>query len=427
MRVHVAIITGGSRGFGRAMTLGVAQEGYAVVAVGQIAADIGLLASEIADTPLTERVVPIVADLRHPAECDRVMSLARGQFGAVRILINGAGLTFTYIWPDLYRRPSLPQFWEATDEIVHTVINANYVAADQMARRVAPHMVAQGRGGIVNVTTKLDTMNRSTSGIYGASKAALEMAMEIWAKGTTATGLTINIVNPGAGADTPGMAEEIRDASREGRIAPLLKPTQMLPPLLWVLSPDANSLNGYRFDATLWDSPAEAGRRVARPAGLTLHAALNPRAVAPAHRQGHGAGVDHGGQIPLPAGQGLDPMIAFSRRTRTSGRQPYRYCGHVPCSRRLSKDTPRKRQVLAHRSAASRTYYEFVSDIPTNTAGLCFGSRCRSICRRFSNFEFGGEHARRTKTTIRAQGRCRALASAYGRLARAAAGTRRAA
>jgi NAD(P)-dependent dehydrogenase (short-subunit alcohol dehydrogenase family) len=274
MRTHVAIITGGSRGLGRAMTLGLAHEGYAVVAVGHIAADVAQIASETAGTPLAERVVPMLAGLRQPAECDRVVAAAREYFGAVHILINNAGLTFTYIWPDLYHRPSPPQFWEATDEIVQNVVNTNYVAADQMARRVAPHMVRQGWGRIVNVTTKLDTMNRSTSGIYGASKAALEMATEIWAKGTGATGLTINIVNPGAGADTPGMAEEIRDASRQGRIAPLLNPTQMLPPLLWVISVDADKVNGFRFDANLWDSslpPAEAARRAGRPAGLTLH------------------------------------------------------------------------------------------------------------------------------------------------------------
>jgi len=279
MSAQVAIITGGSRGLGRAMTLGLAREGYAVVAVGHIAADIAQLTSETAHTALSERVAPILADLRQPAECDRVVAVTRERFGTVHILINNAGLTFTYIWPDLYRRQSPPPFWEATDEIVQNVINTNYVAADQMARRVAPHMVKQGWGRIVNVTTKLDTMNRSTSGIYGASKAALEMATEIWAKGTSATGLTINIVNPGAGADTPGMAEEIRDASRKGHIAPLLNPTQMLPPLLWVISPDADKVNGYRFDANLWDSglpPAEAARRAGRPAGLTLHSALYP-------------------------------------------------------------------------------------------------------------------------------------------------------
>lgn len=277
MSAHTAIITGGTRGLGRAMALGLAHEGYAVVAVGHIAADVVKLESQTAGTPLAERVVPMLADLRRPAECDRVVGAARNHFGAVHILINNAGLTFTYIWPDLYSRPSPPKFWEVTDEIVQNVIDTNYVAADQMARRVAPHMVRQGWGRIVNVTTKLDTMNRATSGIYGASKAALEMATEIWAKGTSTTGLTVNIVNPGKGADTPGMAEEMRNASRDGRIAPLLEPSKMLPPLLWVISSDADKVNGYRFDANLWDTglpPAEAARRAGRPAGLTLHTPL---------------------------------------------------------------------------------------------------------------------------------------------------------
>jgi NAD(P)-dependent dehydrogenase (short-subunit alcohol dehydrogenase family) len=93
-----------------------------------------------------------------------------------------------------------------------------------MARRVAPMMVEPGWGRIVNVTTKLDTMNRPHTSSYGASKAALEMATEVWAKEVEGTGSTINIVNPGAGANTPGMADEMRAMSREGRAPPRRAP-----------------------------------------------------------------------------------------------------------------------------------------------------------------------------------------------------------
>src|SRR2546430_10117089 len=62
--------------------------------------------------------------------------------------------------------------------------------SDRLSRRVAPAMVAQGWGRIVNVTTKLDTMNRVGTHPYGASKAALEMATEVWAKDVEGTGLT---------------------------------------------------------------------------------------------------------------------------------------------------------------------------------------------------------------------------------------------
>jgi NAD(P)-dependent dehydrogenase (short-subunit alcohol dehydrogenase family) len=59
---------------------------------------------------------------------------------------------------------------------VRAVIETNYIAADQMARRVASRMVEEGWGRIINVTTQLDTMNRPHTSPYGASKAALEMA-----------------------------------------------------------------------------------------------------------------------------------------------------------------------------------------------------------------------------------------------------------
>jgi hypothetical protein len=147
-----------------------------------------------------------------------------------------------------------------SDDIVRVVIETNYIAADQMARRVAPMMVEQGWGRIINVTTKLDTMNRPHTSPYGASKAALEMATEVWAKEVEGTGLTINIVNPGAGANPPGMAVEMRAISREGRTPRLVEPEEMVPPLLYVVSRDADHVNGWRFDANLWDPSAASHR-----------------------------------------------------------------------------------------------------------------------------------------------------------------------
>jgi NAD(P)-dependent dehydrogenase (short-subunit alcohol dehydrogenase family) len=131
-------------------------------------------------------------------------------------------------------------------------------------------MVAQRRGRIVNVTTKLDTMNRPHTSPYGASKAALEMATEVRAKEVEGTGLTINIVNPGAGANTLGMADEVRTTSREGSAPCLAEPDEMAPPLLYVVSLEADNVKGWRFDANLCGPslpPTEAARR----AGFEMH------------------------------------------------------------------------------------------------------------------------------------------------------------
>ncbi|MGB9646973.1 MAG: SDR family NAD(P)-dependent oxidoreductase, partial [Stellaceae bacterium] len=216
-----AIVTGGLRGLGRAMVFGLAREGHHVLAVGHIEADIATIEAEAAAAKPKGQILPLVSDLRRPAECDRLVAMALSRFDAVHILVNNAGLTFTTIDPARFRRPDPQKFWQVPDDIVRAVIETNYIAADQMARRVAPPMVEQGWGRIVNVTTKLDTMNRPHTSPYGASKAALEMATEVWAKEVEGTGLTINIVNPGAWRQHAGHGRgDARDEPRGPRPAP---------------------------------------------------------------------------------------------------------------------------------------------------------------------------------------------------------------
>src|SRR6266849_2960851 len=274
MEERVALVTGGLRGLGRAMALGLAREGHPVLAVGHLAEDVPEI--ERASAQLPGPLQPLVADLREAKECDRVVAEARARFGRIDILVNCAGLTFTNIDPPRFRRPTIQRFYEVGDEIIDNVVAVNFIAADRLSRRVAPAMVEQGWGRIVNVTTKLDTMNRAGTHPYGATKAALEMATEVWAKEIEGTGLTINIVNPGAGANTPGMAEEMREMSRDGRAPRLVEPEEMVPPLLYVVSRAADKVNGMRFDANAWDAalpPAEAARKAGRPAGFMLHPA----------------------------------------------------------------------------------------------------------------------------------------------------------
>ena len=90
---------------------------------------------------MRRRFQPLVADLREAGECDRVVAATRERFGKVDILVNNAGLTFTYIDPARFRRDSLQRFWQVDDEIIDNVIATNYLAADRLARRVAPAMV----------------------------------------------------------------------------------------------------------------------------------------------------------------------------------------------------------------------------------------------------------------------------------------------
>jgi NAD(P)-dependent dehydrogenase (short-subunit alcohol dehydrogenase family) len=273
---RTAIITGGLRGLGRAMALGLLGTGHNVVAVGHIPADVPVMQGLAGDA--APRLHCMVADLTDAAACDQVVAAAQERFGGLDILVNNAGLTFTYIDPDRFLNGPR-KFWTLPDEVVQNVMDINYVAADRLARRVAPILIARGWGRIVNVTTKLSTMNMKGAVPYGPSKAALEMATEIWAKEIAGTGVTVNIVNPGAGANTPGMSAVMREWSATGKAAKLVEPEDMVAPLLFVVSDAADAVNGYRFDANTWlhdMPPEEAARRTGRPAGFEMYPLSDP-------------------------------------------------------------------------------------------------------------------------------------------------------
>jgi 3-oxoacyl-[acyl-carrier protein] reductase len=274
---RVAIVTGGGRGLGRAMAEALVEAGADVLAAAHIREDFPALEAACAGGP--GRLATIVADIRRREDCDRIVATALETFGAVHALVNNAGLTFTYIWPDAYRRPEwterqrFPKFYEAADEVVENVLAANFLGADRLARRVAPLMVEQGWGRIVNVTTMYRTMTRQGSSPYGPSKAALECATEIWNYDFEGTGVTVNILNPGAGAATPGLAQEVIDRGRRGEI-PLAEPEMFRAPIVWLLSDAANDVTGMRFDALVWDGgkPAAAeAERIGRKAGVLLY------------------------------------------------------------------------------------------------------------------------------------------------------------
>ena len=144
METRVAIVTGGLRGLGRAMAFGLAREGHNVLAVGHIDTDIAEVEAATAGSNMAGQLLPLVADLRRPADCDRVVATTLQRFGTINILVNNAGLTFTTIDPARYRRVEPQKFWQVSDDIVRAVIETNYIAADQMARRVAPQMVEGG-------------------------------------------------------------------------------------------------------------------------------------------------------------------------------------------------------------------------------------------------------------------------------------------
>lgn len=274
---RTAIVTGGGRGLGRAMVEALVEAGANVLAAAHIEEDFPDLEATCSAGP--GKLATVVADIRKVEDCDRIVATARETFGRIDALVNNAGLTFTYIYPGMFRRPEwteyqrFPAFYEADDEKVENVLLTNFIGADRLTRRVVPAMIEQGWGRIVNVTTMYNTMTRQGSSPYGPSKAALECATEIWNKDLEGTGVTVNILNPGAGAATPGLAQEVIDRGRSGEI-PLTEPWMYKAPIVWLLSDATDGISGMRYDALIWNAErpaAEVGAETGKKAGVLLY------------------------------------------------------------------------------------------------------------------------------------------------------------
>lgn len=269
----VCIVTGGSRGLGRAMTLALVAAGARVVAPSHIADDIPMIEAEAAAARGNGGgdVLALETDLRDPDSCAAVIEATLERFGQVDVLINNAGLGMRPFSEDFMTDPV--KFWEASIDQVQATLDTNVMGPFHMASYAVPHMVKQGWGRIVNVTTSIGTMQRRGFFPYGPSKAGLEAATQIWAEDLAGTGVTANVLIPGRAADTDIMPTAWREAGidRAGR-APN-DPAIMGPPALWLSSAASDGITGMRFEADQWDTsidPLDAAKQNMRPVGFDL-------------------------------------------------------------------------------------------------------------------------------------------------------------
>ena len=267
------IVTGGGRGLSREMAYGLAKKGANVCIAAHIEEDINRVSSQSNEMNLGKQLYSILADLRDPEDCRRVVEKTISHFGNIFGLINNAALTFTYSSPNRYKKDYSNKFYELSDEVVQNVLDTNFIAADRMARLITPHLIKNKVGRLINVTTRLETMTKPGASPYGPSKAALENASEVWVKDLEGTGITVNIVNPGGAADTEGF-EISEDRELAGKkVGGMVAPYKMVAPVCWLMSEQASQITGMRFDAIHWDEnrpPEEEAKRIGRPLGFFL-------------------------------------------------------------------------------------------------------------------------------------------------------------
>ncbi|WP_201752173.1 SDR family NAD(P)-dependent oxidoreductase [Microvirga arsenatis] len=260
----MAIVTGGGRGLGRAMVLGLAAAGARVVATAaREAAEIEAVAGESGSS----RVIPMIADVAREEDCARIVALARDRFGRLDMLVNNAGRGMKYISERFLTEPT--RFWEIDPDVWRMVIDTNVNGPFLMARAAAPAMIDAGRGRIVNISMNHATMRRRGFSPYGPSKAALESETIIWAQDLDGTGVTVNALLPGGATATGMIPEGLPQEARTG----LLDPAIVVPPLLWLASEASDGVTGRRLDASRWRrelSEAEAAKAAMDDAGWAI-------------------------------------------------------------------------------------------------------------------------------------------------------------
>lgn len=240
---RVVIVTGGSRGLGRAMAWGLLAHGAKVVLAGQDPARIVKAAGEAEAQFGKANVIGRRCDIRDRGDCEALVQTALDVFGKLDVLVNNAALGQGYVSES--PNTTSMKFWEADADRWREVVDVNVSGSFFMAHAAAPHLIANGWGRIVNVTTSLGTLQRKLVSPYGVTKSALEAATLIWAQDLADTGVTVNSLLPG-GASRTDMVFNARGT--------LLEPEVMVPPMLWLASTLSDGFTGGRYVAKEWDA-----------------------------------------------------------------------------------------------------------------------------------------------------------------------------
>ena len=257
-----ALVTGGARGLGLAMALGLARAGARVSLVDIDAEALDDARARLAAAAGDERAVAQPADVSDEAAVRAAIAATLDALGGLDILVNDAGIGPPANGRSLFNDPE--KFWENDLGLWRRTVEVNTMGGHMMAALCVPHMIAGGWGRIVNVTTSLNAMYMAGCGAYGPSKAALEANTAIMAKDLEGTGVTANVLVPGGPADT-----RMIPADSGIDRAQLIPPERMVPPVVWLASPGSDGVTGMRFQAALWDPalpPAEAAERAGAPA-----------------------------------------------------------------------------------------------------------------------------------------------------------------
>jgi 2-deoxy-D-gluconate 3-dehydrogenase len=197
-----AVVTGASRGLGKAMALGLAEAGADVVLVSRRMAQLRAVAQEISQ--LSRIALPISADISNLRDVNDMVEMVLGEFGRIDILVNNAGTTV--------RMPSESFTEEAWDE----VMDVNLKGAFFCAQAVGKAMIDQRAGKIINIASLLSVIGVPTAVAYAASKGGISQLTKTLAVEWAKYNINVNAIGPGYfRTDLTRPLQEDRDRSAQ--------------------------------------------------------------------------------------------------------------------------------------------------------------------------------------------------------------------
>jgi NAD(P)-dependent dehydrogenase (short-subunit alcohol dehydrogenase family) len=232
----VAIVTGGGRGIGRAIALGLANSGASVAVASRTQKEVDAVAEEI--RKLGGKALAVVTDLTVHEQLENLVHAAVKEFGRIDILVNNAARSFLRSLMDLRE-----DGWDK-------VFNTNVKAVWLLSRLVARRMMEQKGGRIINITTVGAEKAELGMAAYGCSKAALKMLTRCMAREWAQFGIQVNAVGPGLTKtdfskpiwSNPEVAKHVSAAIPMGRLA---EPEEIVGSVLFLASDAARFITGH--------------------------------------------------------------------------------------------------------------------------------------------------------------------------------------
>ncbi|MBM7585152.1 NAD(P)-dependent dehydrogenase (short-subunit alcohol dehydrogenase family) [Bacillus pakistanensis] len=236
---QVVMITGASKGLGKALALAFAKNGAKLAICARGKESLNQVHDEI--KALGAEVVAVTADASNSNDVDRFVSVTESTFGRVDVLINNASIF----------GPGPRLLLDYAQNDFEEVLKVNVGNPFLMTKRVLPGMLSRNQGSIINITSEAGKTGFGEWGAYGISKFAVEGLTQTWADELSETNVKINMVDPGE-MDTEMHDRAVPDCDYE-----LAQPKDIVDVFLYLASDESKSVNGKRFEAQLFKKGGE--------------------------------------------------------------------------------------------------------------------------------------------------------------------------